>query len=236
MNNIPKKGAWILIIKTVPVKDIFAPLYSIWYALPTGEFSIGDEDRPHPEIEYENIFPFRSMRELRHYVKAYKKDKNLVSGEERKTVEHVLDKYSINQQVKILTPFGTVKLQHNEYKVIDFNKYLSSIENGSFQVKFLNTSKGFKTKVRDQIFYIQSRGISLSIALGMVSGLVRSQNTYYMLAHPEYQRMFLSYFEQYYAKELVYKYKQIKKNPENEQYFFNEEEALKLNRKHYELS
>tara|TARA_B110000285_G_C14988501_1_gene545083 strand:- start:203 stop:349 length:147 start_codon:yes stop_codon:yes gene_type:complete len=43
MADLPKKGKWIMIIKTVPVLDVFAPLYSIWYALPTKNFSLGDE-------------------------------------------------------------------------------------------------------------------------------------------------------------------------------------------------
>lgn len=233
MKELPKKGAWVLVTKTIPVKNVFAPLYSIWYALPSGEFSIGDEDRVNSEVEREIEFPFRDLKTLKYFIKLYKADKTALKGLELKEIKRTLDKWPINHQAKILTPFGSVLLQHNEYNIINFNDYLESVDNGSFQVKFLNTTKASKNKVRDQLFYIRSRGISISTALGMVSGLVRSQNTYYMLAHPEYQKAFLRYYDRYAAEQLVFKRKQIKKNSECEQYFFNEEEALKLNQQHY---
>lgn len=223
-----------MIIKTIPVANVFAPLYSIWYALPSGEFFIGDEQRPHSATEHGNIFPFKDITMLKYMVKLHLKDKNALHGIERDTVVRTLEENELHHQVKILTPFGTVLLQPAEYNVIDFNSYLECINNGSFQVKFLNKrTKAAKNTAKEQLFYIQSRGISLSTALGMVSGLVRSQNTLYMLAHPEYIKMFLSEYERYFANELAFKAKMLKRDKDNLEYFFDEEEALKLNQKYY---
>jgi hypothetical protein len=234
MADLPKKGKWIMIIKTVPVLDVFAPLYSIWYALPTKNFSLGDENLPNNYIDYENMFPFRNLTQLKHFITLHKKDKNILDGDEKKTVETFLDKHEIHRQVKILTPFGTVLLQPNEYNVVDFNSYLECIDTGSYQVKFLSGGvKIHKNTARDQLLYIRSRGISLSTALGMVSGLISSQNTLYMLPHPEYQKMFLSWWEVYFEQEKALKTKKLKLNENNEEYFFNEEEALKINNQYY---
>lgn len=229
MADIPKKGTWIMVIKTVPVQGVFAPLFSIWYALPTKEFTLGDESLPNNYIEYEFMFPFKNLKQLKYFITLHKKDKTILEGEEKKVVEHFLEKHEIHRQVKILTPFGTVLLQPNEYKVIDFNTYLECINEGSFQVKFMGSTKSSKNTGKNQLFYIRSRGISLSSALGMVSGIITSQNTLYMLPHPEYQKMFCSYWENYFNVQEKLKQKHLKKNPKNIQYFFDEEEALKLN-------
>jgi len=233
MGDLPKKGTWIMIIKTVPAIETFAPLFSIWYALPSGKFILGDEDRIEPHIEYDIEWPFQSMRTLKHYVKAYLKDKSLVDGDELKAVEYTLNKWDIKHQAKILTPFGTSIIQPEEYNVIDFNSYLECINNGSFQVKFMHKNKTAKNTAKDQLFYIRSRGISLSSALGMVSGIIKSQNALYMLAHPEYQKIFCEYFERYNAKQLMYRSEKISKSIDNEQYFFDMEEASKINQQYY---
>lgn len=218
-----------MLIKTIPVKGVFAPIYSIWYALPSGHFSVGDEDRVDSRIERELQWPFKTMKQLKYFIKLQMLDKNTLDGEEKIAIDHTLKTWPINHQAKILTPFGTVKVNHDEFNVIDFNSYLDCIDNGSFQVKFLTKGKSHKNTARNQLLYIRSRGISLSSALGMVSGLVKSQNTLYMLPHPEYQKMFLSYYERYAAEQLKFKEEKIKRDKDNLSYFFDEEEALVLN-------
>lgn len=233
MKLIPKRGAWILIIKPILVKDSFVPYMSVWYGLPTGTMFIGDEMRPDCYINYEIMFKynFDSMEQAKLMLALYFGNKSGLKESQITQIERLIHNEPIHQQMKILTPFGSVFIQPDEYNVVDVTKYFESMKDGSIQLKHMNNGKTLGKKVEEQLFYLRSRGISMTTAIQMVSGSMKTQNGFYLLPHPEYQRMFLRNFEWHYAKEQVFKAKMVKKDSNNIKYFFDEEAALKLNQK-----
>jgi hypothetical protein len=235
--KIPKKGTWILIVNSVPVMNAFAPRLSVWYAVPTGEISIGTERLAgfygHDDIMDETWFDH--FRQMKSAVNLYlSSNKRALSEQETKDVETVINNRDIHQQVSILTPFGSVILQPEEYTVIDIKKYFHGLESGSHQLKLMTSNKGASSKWKEQIDYIRSRGIKLEQALEWVSGSVNSQNSFYLLAHPSLQEMFDRDFEAQAAKLSKFKEETLKRHPQHEAYFFDEEDAWKRNIKFHE--
>ena len=233
---IASKGAWIYIIKPTSIVDNFIPYMSVWYGIPTGNLSIGSERYIGGvninDLKWEHNFNL-DMDHLKLAIKTYFKNKKGLSVSEESAAKAVIDGYDIHQQMKILTPFGTVYIQPEEYNVVDINKYFEMLKDGSMQMKHMNTSINLSNTLRDKLFYIRSRGISLVEALKMISGNLNTQNAFFLLTNPYIQEMFLRDFDAENAKQLAFKEKMIKKNPDYIGYFFDEEEALKLNRQSY---
>ena len=229
---IPGKGAWIYIIKPISIVDNHIPYMSVWYGIPTGNISIGDERHVGgltiQDLQWEYSFTL-DMDYLKLCIKNYFKNKKSLTSREESAAKAVIEGYGIHQQMKILTPFGTVYIQPEEYNVVDINKYFEMLKDGSMQMKHMSTTINLGNTLKDKLFYIRSRGISLVEALKMISGNLSTQNAFFLLTNPYIQEMFLRNFDSENARQLAFKEKMIAKNPDYIHYFFDEEEALKLN-------
>ncbi len=169
MNTFPKKGAWIMVIKFIPTVIPVQP-YTIYYAKPVEkmvQFPMLADLLGSNDTEEEDIDAALENRPTR-------------SG------------YRKQVYANIKTPFGDVMLKEEEYSVLskdNFSHYLNDTRNGTFIMHFYaETTKGrFKAqskKLTDSVFYCRTRGISLVDAILMCTGIVTSQNVFFLEAHP----------------------------------------------------
>jgi len=206
---IPQKGSWILIRQLIPVEIPIDPL-SIYYATPTGTNFIDYEDHSGSyEVDLEHKLERISMDtgHARDIIFRYYAGKKV---KEKHALELQNNPIHIEQQVSILTKWGEVSIQPHEYtKLKDVGKYLDAVNIGHATVHYLTNKGGLKGKIRDQVFYMQSRGVSYGDALQMVAGNITTKHLLYITMHEEYQRMFTRYYDQYAAKKKAFlsKYK-----------------------------
>jgi hypothetical protein len=109
------------------------------------------------------------------------------------------------QQVTILTEHGQVCIQPHEYTIQEtIDDHLEAVKEGEAELVFLNKNKSLRGKIKEQVFYIRSRGISFTEAMKMVGGQVKSQHVFYIRYKEELQRYFTRDYDSYLAKKNNY--------------------------------
>jgi len=106
-------------------------------------------------------------------------------------------RYPIRRKLaSILTPDGELKVEPWEYNKIDLKKYMDFLnvrpENSEpdMNILFLSEDPKLSIKMRDMVFYMQSRGISRGTAYLMLIEEIRDQNFCYFEMHEAYIQMF----------------------------------------------
>ena len=208
INVIPKQGTWIFIRQNIPVEIPIDPL-SVYFAVPSGKLFFEGES---------HISDFGRDTEWRRLMQVYNKDRDTfvvdVFNVKKKNTEGMSSTYvssiergledgefDIEQQVKILTEHGQVCIQPEEYTILDnIDDHLNAVKDGDAELVFLNKNKTLRGKLKEQVFYIRSRGISFTEAMKMVGGQVKSQHVFYIRYTEEIQRYFVRDYDSYKAK------------------------------------
>lgn len=212
MEGLPKKGGWILITKHVNTERPVHK-FGIYFAIPTGKYFFHDERadhaflRYHPEYNESDVF----VRLCHFYdgeLELMKKDLwnftrsnphweplNEAAWEymEKVGVDELKEEFKIVQQVKVITEHGEIRIQPEEYSICSDEKlqeYMQSVQSGDGFMVYLSKSQQLKGKVAEQVFYLQSRGISYTKALQMCIGQVSTANLFYIYMHPGYVEYF----------------------------------------------
>jgi hypothetical protein len=209
MNKIiPKAGSWIFIRKIIPVEIPIDPL-SVYFAVPSGKLFFENET---------HISDFSMETEWRRLAATYNKTRDSfivdVMNVKKKNTEGMSETYvnsiqralddgdiDIEQQVMILTEHGQVCIQPHEYTILDsIDDHLEAVKEGEAELVFLNKNKSLRGKIKEQVFYIRSRGISFQEAMKMVGSSVKSQHVFYIRYSEEMQRYFTRDYDSYLKK------------------------------------
>ena len=163
-NKLTKKGGWIIVRKSIPTDIPITPL-SVFYA--TAE-----------------------KREIRN---------NWIVNQICPTNIGFIPEAELEtiQMAVIKNEYGEIKLNPDEYSILSedaVSAIMDSIGNG-YELVYLSESedgsvKFTSKKVKDAVFYCNSRGISRVEALKMCLGMISSKNLFYI----EPQRSTLSMF------------------------------------------
>ena len=199
-----KTGNWIYIIKEIPVEPPIDKL-SIWFAKPT-EFYLKDSRTRAGERKIRNeIMEYLPKTEIS--VRGYQRSiwsilngHKLPSDRLTNDIEKLIDvlgytKESFEASAEIITPFGPVKIHSNEYNIVDLEWALKLVESDSHMIRYLSNDGSIQQKmknisVQEKVFYLQSRGISFTEAMKMVSGEIKTQHLMYFDPFPQYIEMF----------------------------------------------
>ena len=190
--TIPIGGAWVMVIRPVPV-TLNVPVLSIWYAMPSTVFC-ADEQRPNTIL-----FAPRGRNKDRALEIIWRErqggrlepdDYSLVRRFcDENLIDHP-DEIELVMKVRILTPEGSVHLMPHEYQIVsDIDAYFDMIDGEHLKLMELGGIKAAK-KLQDILFYCRSRGISRLDALKMAAGTVRRQNVFYLQLHEAYGEYF----------------------------------------------
>jgi len=202
-SKLPKSGGWIMIRTTIGVAAPIPPL-SFWFAKPSGRLFLDSErEKDHSEA-YEEF-----IDELRYFnrgadigrIDDFKLwiDRFQMTGKHHKRcpdmkqpfVEKWAEAIGVDHQATIITPDAEVKIQPEEYSVvIDMTAYYDAIKEDDAEIIWLNKSKSLKGKIKDQVFYMQCRGIPYGTALPMCIGSMKSSMFFYVRMRYEIVNMF----------------------------------------------
>lgn len=186
-----------MLIKNLPTA-IKPPLLSIWYALPDKVFDFGSN-----RVSYftmrgalpPNDTTRRALQTLWRVRRKAKPKDDLEQASWDNDLEY-LRKYGplrhryLEQRVKILTPDGTVAVNPDEYTIIkDINDYMELVDGERIKLVELGGVKS-SSKLADQLFYCQQRGIPKADALRMLMGEVKKPNVAYIHIHEGYADYF----------------------------------------------
>lgn len=109
----------------------------------------------------------------------------------------------MNYMCEITTQYGDVVLNDYEYRLIAEERladYMKCVAEGSYELRMYGQTRTYKTKLKEQIFYLQTRGIPYETAVLMVLGNIRKRNILYLQPEEGYQRMFVRDIDHYYKK------------------------------------
>lgn len=232
---IPKKGTWILIIKDIPVQLPIPPL-TVWYAVPSGKIFYKNERNRY--FEFLDTTEKINYYVDRHFGGDHDLFKNIVykfktTGKVPKVFEHkkgILEPtihdleenygFELEQQLKIVTPWGECCIQPEEYNTTDINFHLNAAKTGDAEIKYLTKSKQLKGKVKEQVFYLRTRGIGFADAVQMCIANIHTQHLFYIEYHEEYMKMFFNTFNVEMRKH-DYKVSQLEKDTKD--FFYSDE-------------
>lgn len=218
LKHIPKSGAWIMIRKVIPVGIPIDPL-SLWFAKPSRKvFLNGDNGLGRPfvmsEFHYamealgvrDNWELFKtSMFEYIHWGKVGSFDSKSFKAAIAEC-DGGVESLDFEQQVSIKTVFGDVCINPDEYSICrdDMTDYFEAIKDGHAFIRYMTKSTTMTGKIRDQIFYLRSRGISYADALLLVWGNIKSQTLFWIEFHPAYVDQFTRGFDDYWNRKINY--------------------------------
>lgn len=211
--TLPMKGGWILCTK-VPPTAIKPTLFGVYYARPEkvferGSFQIGSfgwsSGLTHSELAA--LYKHRANAKMSESERAtlngaigrIETGRRMVDMEPPSLWEPVEDEESaavpeaplpvledieLEMRVRILTPDGEICLEPYEYSIIsDIQPYLEEIGDGMIMHE-LGGVKNAK-KLKDQMFYVQSRGIPKVEAFKMLLGQIDRWNVFWLETHPD---------------------------------------------------
>lgn len=202
---LPKKGGWILITDYVPT-TIFVHKFALYYATPKGPvYIVGERSRGWLEsnIAYDfyslcNIFNISRERfKLIASGAVSKRDLDLTTSETRMLKSHSYTEFLRNVEFErgaaIITEFGEVTINPNEFTVASekhLKEYMEYAKSGHAFIRYLSNNSQLKGKIKEQIFYLRSRGISFAEAISMCVGNISTRNLMYVYLHPAYLDQF----------------------------------------------
>lgn len=183
--TIPLKGGWVLVTKMPPTRTR-PRLFGLYYAKPERVFERG-------ESWIGNVVRRRLDKKL--LLALYRERQNAqLSEDEQSTLdrgrmdlrldEEDLDDIELELRVRILTEDGEVCLEPHEYSIVqDIQPYLDEIGQGMI----LHELGGVKNakKLKEQLFYVMSRGIPKVEAYRMLLGQIDRWNVFWLETHPD---------------------------------------------------
>lgn len=217
--TIPLKGGWILCTK-VPPTEIKAVALGLYFAKPEKVFECGSFDRAFwnsafSDKELEVLYRHRQRAKLsaeqREILSGAERrasggfiewEGSPISPFDDSTEEELadaaaiepqplptLDEVELEMRVRIVTQDGEVCLEPHEYTIVaDIEPYMQEIGE-AYEMRELGGIKQAK-KLREQVFYLASRGIRKIEAYKMLLGQIERPNVFWLEPHPELQRYF----------------------------------------------
>lgn len=208
-----KTGEWVFILKPVPT-EIPVGRMEVYFAKPTEQPYLwwsrtheGLTRLMHRYAEGLNTDTYQD------YVYRFLTGKK-IPKRYRDGIEYDINRFGYEAEdfvtaVKIVTPFGEVKLWDDEYKVVSLDWALHLAGEEALMIRYLNNDgsvrDGLKNvSVRDQVFYLQSRGISFKEAMKMVQGEIKSQHLFYFDPYPHYVHVYERNYEEIAKRKIKY--------------------------------
>jgi len=192
--TLPIKGGWVLVIQKVPT-EIDVPVLSIWYAMPKIIFDKQSQFPNYPRPTGDDIdMALKTLWRRRCGAKIDDDDSSRMARVFQKYYGYDADEFAedvdLVMKVEILTPEGNVCLMPHEYNIVsNIDDYFDMIDDHHVQLKELGGVKAAK-KIKEMIFYCQTRGISRVDALKLCAGEIRKQNILYLQLHEVYGEFF----------------------------------------------
>lgn len=199
-NNFPTGGAWIQIIKKIPVKNPLVQPLSIHFAVIDKVYFESEMTQfPSP------LMPAALLKSKFASKEAFIKklynfnmgNRKKLDSDEIRDIEEIKDyceRMGINLdlcfKVKIITPNGEAFITANEYKIVDIEKYVQMVDGEHLVMNFFEGDIKFSGKMKDMIFYMRSRGIGIHESIKMLSSDVKKHSVFWLNFHKEYQMYF----------------------------------------------
>lgn len=232
MPTINKTGDWIYIIKEIPV-EVPVDKLSIWYAKPTGQqlqFSrtqAGIADLANQVMSYISTDKF-TVKDYQEAIWKKLNGKDLTPSYLNDDIEFAISRqnYTLDNfesTVEIITPFGPVTIHPEEFNKVSLDWALRLVEEESHVIRYLNNDGSIRDNMKnvavsDKVFYLETRGISFTQAMKMVSGEIKTQHLMYFDPLPQYIQTFSRTFIRDAEKKMEYckkeGYEQLLQYPE----------------------
>jgi hypothetical protein len=176
--TLPPKGGWVMLKKELPT-EIQPPLLSIWYAMPDRLFPkdwhLGGLDQ-FTNLSDQDLVPLWRYRYG---------NRNLLPSEMERAQELDKEGVELDQRVQIYTPWGQVCLEPYEWTPVrDITPYFEEVGKGMILHEYGETQKT-SSRMEEQIFYMQTRGLDRVSAYRLLLGQVRKPNTVWLETHPD---------------------------------------------------
>jgi hypothetical protein len=187
--TIPMRGGWVMITRKLPPMqpDIQVPLLSMFYAMPDRLFPQGwhtagwgglTEGSEVSGSDLSILYKWRNGSKA-----LLPQDVETAEKLDRKGIE-------LDQRVRIMAPAGEVSIEPYEWVPIpDISKYFDAVGNGIILHEYAVQAKQ-TSRMEDQIFYMQTRGLSRHEAMTLLLGEVRKPNVVWMQAEDAYVDFF----------------------------------------------
>jgi hypothetical protein len=186
--TIPLSGGWIL-IRRVPGTQIKIKPLSLFYAMPgkvfvKGTHHIGSWLQPgfnYPEAALLSLYRLRrgSSALMESEIEAAR------ALERRYADETDGEELKLDQRVRIETPDGTLYIEPHEWTPIaDIDPYMEAVGDGYILHEYGVTAK-ITSRVEEQLFYMQSRGLPKADAMRLLAGSAKNPNLVWLEAEQE---------------------------------------------------
>lgn len=185
--TLPLSGSWVLITRSPNTAFTVKPL-SLFYAMPdkvfvAGSFHIGARLAYGQHYKDNDLLALYRLRRnssalLPPEIEAAKK----IEADYLEVEGYELE---LEQRVRIDAPGGTLWIEPYEYRIIDdITPYMDAIGEGYILHEYGDTQK-VSSKIEEQIFYMQTRGLSKSSALALIAGTIKQTKTFWLEAEQE---------------------------------------------------
>lgn len=175
-HTIPLSGSWVLITKKPPTQISVKPL-SLFYAMPDKVFVEGS-------FQMSARFSYGQHYKANDLLALYRLRCNssaLLPPEieaakaiEADYLEQEGFELELEQRVRIETPDGLLCIEPYEYSIIpDIGPYMDAIGDGYILREYGQTAR-VSSKIEEQLFYMQSRGLTKASALALIAGVTKS--------------------------------------------------------------
>lgn len=199
-NNFPIGGAWIQIIKKIPVKNPLVQPLSIHFAM-IHKIHFEQDMIPWSFATIPAELMKGKFASKEAFIKKLHKfetgNRSKLDSDEIRHIEESKEYCEKNDidlsmcfTVKIVTPDGDSYITANEYTIVDIEKYVQMADGEHIIMNFFEGDIKFAGKMKDIIFYMRSRGIGLHESIKMLSRDVKKHSIFWINFHEEYQRHF----------------------------------------------
>lgn len=183
--TLPIGGGWIIVTRQPPT-EIKPPLLSMFYAMPDRVFAQGTHTArfgadawgsQHSPVELSLLW--RSRRGSR------------LSGSEKDAAEKLeAEGFALDQRVHIITDEGDCWLEPYEWSPCgSVEPFLAFAGTEHVKLHMLGGAE-IDGKMKDMVFYMQSRGIKRVDALQLLLGKIRKPNICWLQLHEAYAEIF----------------------------------------------
>ena len=187
---LPPRGGWIMVKRRPPAELHQVPIFSIFYALPVRVFAWGSHSA---RFVWGSHLPAHDLwllyRDRHTQSRLSDSERSRVEQIEKSSQEATGFGLNLEMRVQIAAPAGDLILEPYEWTPCsDVAPFIDAI--GREVTLHEYGSAKPDRRLRDQMFYLRSRGISRFDATTLLFGEVRKPNVFWLELAPEITRVF----------------------------------------------
>lgn len=204
MSTIKKTGEWIYTTCN-PGLEYPVGRMEVYFAKPCGYYMENART-----VAFSDELRHRGGAVNMHYEEYQKLVYKILSGKDVtpksivETIAWEIERYNYTLEdfvsmVTIVTPYGECKLYSEEFNVVSLDWALNLANEEALMIRYLNNDGSVRdklknTSVSDKLFYLQTRGISFTQGMKIISGEIKSQHLFYFDPMPFYVECFQRHY------------------------------------------